>query len=390
MIRYFGSIACHVAALLLVAQPVAAALLSVNTASRQASLAAYQTLYAPTTYVPTGWTSTGPSDPGTTSAAFQNAVITRVNYYRTMAGVPAITHNATYTQRAQAAAHLISANNRSSHNPTSDWLYFSTTAQQGAARSNLFLGLNGIAAIDSYMRDPGADNKTVGHRRWILNPPAKQFGVGDVSASGTRKQANALYVIDVPSNAAQPATRDGFVAWPPPGYVPYNVATTRWHFSKAGLDFAAATVSVTLGGVSFPASVIAHGSQNLLGYISFDVNNQREFTRPTADQSYQVRIQNARYNGVSQSFTYTVKLFDPVTIAGDYNYDGLVNAADYTTIRDGLGVRYTQSDLLTWRTTYGTRAASTALAIPEPASLWLLLTAAVAAPARRPRPASRP
>lgn len=378
-----------------------AALLSVNTASRQASLGAYQTLYAPTTYVPTGWTSTGPSDPGTTSAAFQNAVITRVNYYRTMAGVPAITNNATFTLQAQAAAHLISANNRSSHSPTSDWLYYSADARTGAQRSNLYLGSSGIAAIDGYMRGPGSTNFSVGHRRWVLNPPAKQFGVGDVPATTGRSQANALYVVDVASNAPQPATRDGFVAWPPPGYVPYNVTFPRWHFSKQGVDFAAATVSLTLGGVPVPAAVIATGTENLLGYISFNVNNLSDFAsfpKPTVDQPYQVTIRNARVNGVAQTFTYGVTLFDPVTFAGDYNFDGVVNAADYTTIRDGIGTRYTQADLETWRTTYGTRAASTALAtavsIPEPATgflapVGLLLAAFAVRPTRRPRPASR-
>ncbi len=364
-----------------------AALLSVNTSSRQDSLAAYYNLYAPTTYVPTGWTTTGLSDPGTTSAAFQNAVITRVNYYRTMAGVPAITHNATYTQRAQAAAHLISANNRSSHNPTSDWLYYTTTALQGAQRSNLYLGSSGIAAIDGYMRGPGSTNFSVGHRRWVLNPPAKQFGVGDVSATTGRAQANALYVVDVASNAPHPATRDGYVAWPPPGYVPYNVVFPRWHFSKQGVDFSAATVSLTLGGLTVPAAVIARGTENLMGYLSFNVNNLSDFAtfpKPTADQRYRVTIQNARVNGVAQTFSYNVTLFDPVTIAGDYNFDGVVNAADYTTIRDGLGTRYTQADLATWRASYGDRASTTAVAVPEPSGLGLaLLAAAAAAPARR-------
>ncbi len=398
MIRYSGSVASIAGALLLVSQPVAAALLSVNTASKQASLAAYQTLYARTTNVPTGYSSPGGCNPGTTSAAFKDAAITRVNYYRTMAGVPAVAHNATFSRYAQAAAHLISVNNRYTHAPTPDMACYSADANEGARKSNEYIGLNGIAAIDGYMRDPGLGNVSVGHRRWILNPPARQFGFGDVSANGGRPAANALYVIDAPSNAAQPATRDGFVAWPPQGYVPFNVATKRWHFSKAGLDFTGATVSVTLGGSSVPVTVIARSAANALlsplGYVSFDFNDQRDFARPMADQTYQVRIQNARFNGVSQTFNYNVILFDAdrAVIPGDYNYDGLVNAADYTVIRDGLGTLYTPSDLLTWRASYGARATATSeatsFAVPEPNALVLLLAAASVARVSRRRPAS--
>jgi hypothetical protein len=63
---------------------------------------------------------------------------------------------------------------------------------------------------------------------------------------------------------------------------------------------------------------------------------------------------------------------------GDFNSDGIVDAADYPLWRDGLGTRYTQDDYERWRTNFGKAAASgsiTNAAVPEPATLGLLVVA---------------
>ncbi|MCH2183882.1 MAG: hypothetical protein MK108_17945, partial [Mariniblastus sp.] len=60
-------------------------------------------------------------------------------------------------------------------------------------------------------------------------------------------------------------------------------------------------------------------------------------------------------------------------LEGDFNQDGKVDAVDYTTWRDGLGVTYTQADYLTWKANFGNSTSGTAAAVPEPACLALLL-----------------
>ena len=94
------------------------------------------------------------------------------------------------------------------------------------------------------------------------------------------------------------------------------------------------------------------------------------------------------------------------TIAGDYNSDGIVNAADYAVWRDNLGSSITlpgdttpgsvtQADYLIWKTNFGVTAASSALvrtasAVPEPSTVWLLGICLVAGLARsRARNAAR-
>jgi len=88
-------------------------------------------------------------------------------------------------------------------------------------------------------------------------------------------------------------------------------------------------------------------------------------------------------------------------VAGDYNWDGTVNAADYTAWRNHLGQTYqltnedpsnmdgqvTSADYSFWKAHFGeTAAGSGALArgaVPEPATIWLLLTTAIAICQRR-------
>jgi hypothetical protein len=68
-------------------------------------------------------------------------------------------------------------------------------------------------------------------------------------------------------------------------------------------------------------------------------------------------------------------------LAGDYNHDGVVNAADYTVWRDGLGTRFTQSYYDAWRLQFGQTAGSGAGsdgAVPEPSTLALSAIVCVA------------
>ena len=71
-----------------------------------------------------------------------------------------------------------------------------------------------------------------------------------------------------------------------------------------------------------------------------------------------------------------------VGLPGDFDFNGVVDAADYVVWRKGLGTTYTQNDYNVWRTHFGQSAgssagASTNATVPEPATLVLLtLTAA--------------
>lgn len=61
-------------------------------------------------------------------------------------------------------------------------------------------------------------------------------------------------------------------------------------------------------------------------------------------------------------------------LEGDFNGDGVVNAADYTVWRDGLGSTFSAADLDVWRNNFGaTTAATSSTSVPEPSTGLLVL-----------------
>ena len=78
-------------------------------------------------------------------------------------------------------------------------------------------------------------------------------------------------------------------------------------------------------------------------------------------------------------------------LAGDFNNDGSVDAADHVVWRKGLGTIYTQAAYNVWRAHFGQTAASGAAlasaqslpAVPEPASISLLVLGAISILRRR-------
>jgi hypothetical protein len=92
------------------------------------------------------------------------------------------------------------------------------------------------------------------------------------------------------------------------------------------------------------------------------------------------------------AFGPTPGYFDDVTIsappAGDYNHNGVVDAADYVRWRKELGTTFQPTDYDVWRANFGQTAGSgTTLSgtVPEPASTVMLVLGAVAICARRQR-----
>ncbi|TWT92878.1 hypothetical protein Pla108_40180 [Botrimarina colliarenosi] len=89
---------------------------------------------------------------------------------------------------------------------------------------------------------------------------------------------------------------------------------------------------------------------------------------------------------VTEVITYTLATAPAVT--GDYNGDGMVDAADYTVWRDSNGdigadlpadgngdMEVNGDDYTVWANNYGGPAPSSAVAVPEPAALLLVVAA---------------
>lgn len=236
-------------------------------------------------------------NPGTTSNAYQQSVLQRVNWFRNMAGLPNVVYNQENHAAAQAGALISFANKELDHTPDPTARCYSDLGYKGTSSSNLALGVDGVDAINAYIADYGANNIDVGHRRWILHTSLRSIATGDVVPSDDpddfQLTTNALYVFDT-GDAVTP--RDGGVAWPPPGYVPEPVVYARWSYVQAGADFSNAQVTVTGPNGSVP--VVIESRENFLDPgIVFVPNISKDDN--TSDLTYNISITNV--SGVPNS-----------------------------------------------------------------------------------------
>jgi hypothetical protein len=287
-------------------------LVTVNLNDRTAVAQFYQTTYLASQNVAAGWNGNRSTcTAGTTSQAYADATILRVNYFRAMAGLPGnvVLTNA-WNLEAQEAALMMSAQGALSHSPGTNWSCYSAGGADAAGKSNLALGADAAAAIDLYMDDPGSGGNTaVGHRRWILYPPTQIMGTGNIPGTGGWA-ANDLWVIGGSGiRPAQPA----WVAWPPPNYIPWQImpqSSGRWSFSYPGAGFSGTTVSMQHAGTNVPVTLEAQAQGYGDNTIVWDPQGIPAGVPPT-DLSYSVTVSNVLVSGQSRVFNYTVTIIDP-------------------------------------------------------------------------------
>ena len=284
--------------------------LTINTLDRAAVAAFYHEGYLGAPGVDSGWTGNHAAcDEGSTSPEFRAAVLRRVNYFRAMAGVGAeVEFTDELNRKAQKTALMLSVNSKLTHYPDADWLCYSQDGAFAAAKCNLFLGVDSVAAIDGYMEDRGNTNYAVSHRRWLLDPSTQQMGTGDIPASGAYLAANALWVV-VPSSSPG-HMRDPYVAWPPPGYVPYDLVFPRWSVSRDGVDLRRASVTMWHHGQRVALTVLKAVAGPGLNSLVWEPHIPPR-QRTEVDSWYTVRVENALIKGWPASFQYTVVVFDP-------------------------------------------------------------------------------
>jgi hypothetical protein len=225
----------------------------------------------------------------------------RLAYYRRAVGLSnKIIENATKSERAQAAALMMFANQSFDHSPPDTWKCYSEDGRKGAANSLLTLR-NNAEAIDAYIQDQGDDNGPVGHRRWLLWPELQEIGIGNT------QQTNALWVLGNPG--PRPNDAPEFVAWPPSGYLPKQLATERWSFSMAEADFSKTRI-VMMDTRGRSLRIRLEPLDDTYGYPTVVwIPNGINLTDDT-DDAFTVILQNVIIDGAMSDFEYTVTLFD--------------------------------------------------------------------------------
>ncbi len=294
-----------------VGEPVVASVPALDTSDRWAVVDLFYDYYVSSEGYAHGRTGNVQSCvPGTVNGAYHAATLQRINYFRSMAGLPGdVVLDATKNAKCQDAALMMSANGSLSHSPPPSWTCYTADGSEAAGVSNLAAGFSTAwSAIDGYMDD--RNQPEVGHRRWLLYPRLISSGLG--ATFGGTWNGYAMWVIgDWGTRPAQPA----WVAWPPPGFVPYQVVYELWSFTMNGADFSSASVSVTRDGMSVASNVYeltpGYGDPGL----SWDVS---EFPMgpPSGDRVYTVNVTNVLVNATPVDFTYDVRVFAPEFVVG--------------------------------------------------------------------------
>ena len=325
---------------------------TVDSASRRDVLSFYHAVYGASAgfEARSDWTgNVAGLLPGTTSLALKNDVLRRVNFYRALAGLPAdLSLNLEKSVKAQEAA-LIAARNRGlSHYPVSEHPEWAGLNQlplgvEASAKSNLSLGAYGPAAVDGQIRDDGAANWQVGHRRWLLSLQQAEIGTGDVPEQAGFSAANAIWVV---GESGSPAAAR-FVLWPNQGFTPAGLLPARWSLSHPGADFGGASVSMSRDGAPVPVRVTSNSSTPADSVQGEPTLVWEPVLPPfvgAGDVAYSVQVSGIKIGGVSRSLTYNVVAFDPsvlgetlsitgagsvTTAGGSYAFNSIAQADGY-------------------------------------------------------------
>jgi uncharacterized protein YkwD len=284
--------------------PIAVRAASPSTRAEAVSL--YQTMYQATDGLPSGWTGNVAScNAGDVSAAYRNAGLQRVEYFRLMSGLLAgLALDATWNAKCQEAALMMTANRALSHSPPSTWTCYTAGGAEAAGKSNLAAGYASLAsAVTGWMSDGGVSS--LGHRRWVLYPPLVTSGLG--ATFGNSYPAYAMWVIG--GNGTRPAQPE-FVAWPPPTWVPYPVVFGVWSFSIPGANFAGASVVMRRGttDIALTLQQLPNGyGDNTLAWTPQGLSGGA----PATDTAYHVEVSNVVVGGQTRNFAYDVTIIDP-------------------------------------------------------------------------------
>ena len=195
---------------------------------------------------------------GAVDAEFINASAQYLNLYRLVAKLPTLTNSSTLNEIAQYGAVLAAANDVLAHEqavPTDMSASFAERATLGTSVSNISaynfrsdVAKHGWEWANSYkttsmipyallfqIRDYDKSNYMVlGHRRFLLSPYIKEFGVGTADSADNY---NFYYLISHSEKRWPDANKlvqhpdYDFVAWPPSGNCPTELMDKRYPWS---------------------------------------------------------------------------------------------------------------------------------------------------------------
>ncbi|MCB9603643.1 MAG: hypothetical protein H6721_05985 [Sandaracinus sp.] len=240
------------------------------------------------------WSGSGACGPGTMAPEAIDDTLRRINLFRWLAGLPPVSDRPEEHDAQMECAAMMSANGALSHSPPESWDCYTSAGAGAAGRSNIALGYGTPgAAIDGYMLD--RNTPSLGHRRWILNPPLGRVGIGFASPS---RPGQCLSVFDRSGSGSERT----WTAYPNPGPSPMFLAQGEWSFQTHGISLSAgssATVVRVGDGMTLPVTTRQTGGggpPNSLVIVP-------DGWTPEAGQTYRVTVDGLSVGEISYEVT---------------------------------------------------------------------------------------
>ncbi|MEW5849388.1 MAG: CAP domain-containing protein [Myxococcota bacterium] len=163
-------------------------------------------------------------DLGALSPDARQDAVRRINMFRRLTGLPDVTYDDGHTHAEQECALILKELGGLSHDPPSATHCYTGLGAEAAGASNIALGVpSPSSAIDLYVDD--RSESSLGHRRWLLNPPLDRVSVGHVDTFNCTR----VHFFD---GNADPE----LVAYPSPGPFPAEVLLGRWTVDLAAYE----------------------------------------------------------------------------------------------------------------------------------------------------------
>ncbi len=246
-------------------------------------------------------TATGADcDPGALTQAALTDTLVRLNMFRWLAGLGPTSDDPTLNAKAQKCANLESWwpwTGGNPHSPPSTSKCYTPDGASAAGQSNIAWGSgNPPNAIDQWFQDSGNET-TLGHRRWLLNPPLDPIGMGYWQTGGKYGNAACIMVFGGSGTGANPP----WTAFPPPGFAPDTITKWTWSFhgSLGGISNAGVTMLRVDDNTPLPVTVLPLQQ----GFAQSATSWTPKGWTPEAGKTYRVTISGLSGGDV----TYDVK-----------------------------------------------------------------------------------
>jgi hypothetical protein len=215
--------------------------------------------------------------------------LNRLNMFRWMAGLAPVVDDAALNTESQLCANLEAFwpfLGGSPHAPPADSKCYTPEGGATAGKSNLAWGSGSPAqAIDQYMEDAGNET-TLGHRRWVLNPPLGPVGIGYWKGGGKYGDAQCLEVFGMAGGAG--LTPPTWNSLPTAGFAP--ITTTKWIWSFEGSFAGIPDATITMVRVSDNAPLAVNIQKLSQGYGENCISWTPNGWAPEVGTTYRVTV----------------------------------------------------------------------------------------------------